>query len=149
MRPAEDKEINKLLYRYKALRPISQSEVEPTAAYLRSMALYKLKLSTGVVAGRIPLDGSRQPADTYNDTFAATSDTFNRLFLLSVSLKDAAHRDCLRRLVIGGGDIPAAFINNVKLTREHTGGRQIITRLPRDLLNKTLAGTLCAVDNPL
>lgn len=136
---AIQKEVDKILVTYKSMRPITHNDIQADAVYLRSMVLLKMK-SDGTVTARIPIDGSHQPTDSYGDTFAATTDITDRLFLLSVVLKDAADRNCLNQLEFLSGDIPAAFINGNKLSQGVTGDRQFITRFPLDFPITSLAG---------
>ncbi len=79
---------------------------------------------------RVAADGSRQPPHTYGPTHAATSDQHQRSFVIAVTLADCASRDCLDRLKVTGFDLTSAFINGNKLPREHSGGVQLITRVP-------------------
>jgi hypothetical protein len=146
-RAAEDKEIKKILQTYGSLTPIDESNIEPGAVFLRSMSMFKRK-SDDSISCRIPLDGKHQPTDTYGDTSAATPDTSDYLFLLSLAFKDASDRNQLDGLEIFSGDIPAAFINGIKLPRSDTGGHQMLTRLPKDLLNTDLANKLCEITGP-
>jgi len=125
--------------KYKSLRLITADQIEHNAIKLHSQMLYKMKLN-GTVSGRLPADGSRQPPDSYSDTYAATSDQTNRNLLISTMLKDCANRATINQLVIGDFDIPAAFINGLPLTRDKTGGRQVVMRLPHDLPDAALAG---------
>ena len=136
------KELGKHFHTYESLKLIPRSNVEPTAIFLRSQMLIKKK-SNGLVTARLAIDGSRQPRASYNDTYAGTSDTTNRAFILSVYLADASHRNCLDSLLLGDFDFPGAFLHN-KLTREMTNGHQLIATLPSDL-PKHLAGKLAEI----
>lgn len=136
------KELEKHFSTYKSLTLLPRSQVEATAIFLRSQILIKRK-SNGLVTARLAIDGSRQPRESYNDTYAGTSDTTNRAFLLSAYLADAAHRNCLPQLLIGDFDFPGAFLHN-KLTREMTNGHQLIAKLPSDLPSP-LAGQLAQI----
>ena len=136
------KELEKHFTTYKSLTLIPRSQVEPTAIFLRSQIFIKKK-SNGLVTARLAIDGSRQPRASYNDTYAGTSDTTNRAFLLSAYLADASHRNCLDRLLIGDFDFPGAFLHN-KLTRSMTNGIQLIATLPSDLPSP-LAGKLAEI----
>ncbi len=144
---AEAKELHKALINPGSMRIISREDIEPGAVFVRSMALFKKKTS-GAISCRIPVDGSSQPADSYGDTHATTSDVTDRIFALNVALKDAYDRGRLDSFVTGCGDIPAAFINNKVLTREHTGGHQFITRLPKDLLHAEYANQYAHIIKP-
>ena len=141
---AEKKELYKALVDPGSMKIISRDQIEPDAVFVRSMALYKKKTS-GVISCRIPVDGSSQPEDSYG---ATTSDVTDRIFALNIALKDAYDRGCLDTFVTGCGDIPAAFINNKILTREHTGGHQFITRLPKDLLHEEYANKYVHIIKP-
>ena len=88
--------------------------------------------SDGRTTGRLAIDGSQQPKHTYTETFAGTSCTTNRAFILSSVLADAAHTCRLDELDIGDFDIPGAFLQSA-LPRSATGGHQFVTRLPRDI----------------
>ena len=46
------------------------------------------------------------------------------------------------------GDVPAGFINGIKRDLEAEGYRQLITKLPKTLLNQHLAGQLCEIIGP-
>ena len=140
---AEATQLTKIMDTYKSFRPITRDQLEPNALFLRSMSLFKQK-SNGEINCRIPVDGSHQPSHTYNSTFAATSDTTKRQFILSCMLKQAY--DTHTQFHTFSGDIPAAFINDNPLTRADTGGVQFFTRLPKDLINTKLADTLQAID---
>ena len=141
-REAEAIQLTKIIDKYKSFRPITTSQIEPNSLYLRSMSLFKQK-SSGDINCRIPVDGSRQPATTYTTTFATTSDITNRQFILSCILKHAY--DTQTEFHTFSGDIPAAFINDNPLTRADTGGVQFFTRLPKDLINTTLANKLMEI----
>lgn len=132
-------ETNKILVTYRSMRPIQQSQMAKDGVYLRSMLLIKQK-SNGTISARMPIDGSHQPTDSYGDTFAETTDITDRLFLLSIVLKDAADRKCLDELDIFTGDIPAAFINGNTLDQGKTGDRKFYTKFPMDHPDPTLAG---------
>jgi len=136
---AEAIQLTKIMDTYKSFRPITRTQLEPNALFLRSMSLFKQK-SNGEINCRIPVDGSHQPSNTYNSTFAATSDTTKRQFILSCMLKQAY--DTQTQFHTFSGDIPAAFINDNPLTCSDTGGVQFFTRLPKDLINTKLADTL-------
>ena len=125
------KELTKLYETFKALKSISYSDLEPDAVFLRSQMLIKDKMD-GRTTGRLAIDGKHQPSDTYSETFAGTSCTTNRLFILSAVLADCAHKSILADLEIGDFDIPGAFLQN-SLPRSATGGRQLYTRLPADI----------------
>lgn len=142
---AEAKELTKIFTTYRSLRLIEPGELERGAIFLRSMSLHKLKLSNGVVSCRFVLDGGSQPSSSYGDTFSSTSDQSNRFFVLSAALADAAARSVLDDLVIADCDVPGAFLHN-DLPRSATGGRQLVTHLPKHLLDQRYAGRLCVVD---
>ena len=125
------KEFTKIFDTYQSLKPIAWSDIEPDAVFLRSQMLMKKKLDDRVT-GRLAIDGSRQPSDTYQETFAGTSCTTNRAFILSCVLADSAHHHKLHKLQIGDFDIPGAFLQN-RLPRSATGGRQFYTKLPHDI----------------
>ena len=141
---AEATQLNKIINTYGSFRPITPSQIEPNHIFLRSMSLFKEKVGTGEINCRIPVDGSRQPAHTYGELSAATSDSTTRQFILSCCLKHQS--DTGRTFKTASGDIPAAFINNNPLPRSSTGGTQFITRLPKDLLHREMANQLCTID---
>ena len=141
---AEDKEIHKIFVKYDSLRIIDASEVEPGAIFCRSMSLHKLKSSSDTVSARFVIDGGSQPPDSYGTTYSTTADQANRSFVLSSSITDAANRGVIEELIIADCDVPGAFLHN-RLTRDMTGGHQIVTRLPHDLIDKRYAGKLCEV----
>jgi hypothetical protein len=116
---------------------ISPDQIRLKHAYLRSQVLVKQKLD-GTISCRLSIDGSRQPADSYNDTHAGTSDTERLLCLTSACIADSTHRGV--PLEILSFDIPAAFIQP-PLTPEHTNVYQFITRLP-SYMPGSLAGQL-------
>ena len=130
------KELTKIFQTYQAMKPIALSDLEPDAVFLRSQILMKLKLN-GQITARLAIDGSKQPVDTYKETFAGTSCTTNRCFIISSSLADASHRRILHKLRIGDFDIPGAFLQN-KLPRSATGFKQLWTLLPRDIPKESL-----------
>ena len=136
------KELGKHFDTYKSLKLIPRSCIEEKAVFLRSQIFLKKK-SNGLITARLAIDGSRQPRSTYNDTYAGTSDTTNRAFILQAYLADAAHRGCLDRLHIGDFNFPGAFLHN-PLTRKMTNGHQLIATLPSDLPSP-LAGQLAEI----
>jgi hypothetical protein len=136
------KELGKHFDTYQSLTLIPHSSVETKAIFLRSQMLIKKK-SNGLITARLAIDGSRQPPESYNNTYAGTSDTTNRAFILSAYLADASHRSCLDRLLLGDFDFPGAFLHN-KLTRDMTNGHQLIAILPPDLPSP-LAGKLAEI----
>ena len=115
------KELGKHFVTYKSLKLIPRSAIEKKAVFLRSQIFLKKK-SNGLITARLAIDGSKQPRSTYNDTYAGTSDTTNRAFILQAYLADAAHRNCLDNLLIGDFDFPGAFLHN-PLTRAMTNGQ--------------------------
>jgi hypothetical protein len=125
------KEIKKNFITYKSLALTSTPKLEPDALFVPSQMLVKRK-SNGSISARLPLGGDRQTPDTYGDTYAGTSNTTNRIFLLTVARKDAADRGVLNDLIVADTDLPGAFLHN-DLPRSQTGGRQLYTRLPKDL----------------
>ena len=145
----EDKELKKLLTTYNSYKIITPQQIQPNAAFIPSLALYKKKRD-GTISCRIPSNGSKQPSDTYGPTHAITTDTTDSLFLLSLSLKHAYDTDTLNDLFkySATGDVPAGFINGIKRDLEAEGYRQLITKLPKTLLNQHLAGQLCEIIGP-
>ena len=140
---AEQKELTKIFVTYRSLRLIDESSVEEDAIHLQSLAFHKKKRD-GSISARFALNGKDQPDDSYDETFSSTSDQADRSFILSAALADAADRDVLQDLQLGDCDIPGAFLHNA-LPRSATGGRQLVTRLPFNLINKQYAGKLCEV----
>ena len=139
---AISKELAKHFETYNSLTPISKSNIEPKSVILRSQMFIKKK-SNGILSTRLAIDGSTQPQATYNDTYAGTSDTTNRAFILSAYIADAAHRGCLPDLQFGDFDFPGAFLHN-KLTRQMTNGYQLLAALPKDIPGP-LAGQLAEI----
>ena len=101
------------------------------------------KKSNGLVTARLAIDGSHQPRESYNETYAGTSDTTNRAFILAAYLADATSRQRTDQLLIGDFDFPGAFLHN-KLTREMTNGHQLIVKLPHDIPGP-LAGQIAEI----
>ena len=136
---AINKETHKQLTKYASLKLLPpRQHLEARRAFLRSSMFIKKK-SSGLVTARLAIDGSRQPPDSYTETFAGTSDVTNRSFIIALTLADASHRHQLPNLVIGSYDITAAFLQS-SLPRSHTGGYQLLTILPKDLPDPALAG---------
>ena len=128
---AIDKELTKLITTYDTLKPINRSSLEPAAVFLRSKILMKEKLD-GRITARLAIDGSQQPPSSYADTHAGTSKTTHRTFLLACYQANCAKRGILHKLRRIKFDVPAAFLTN-RLTRQDTGGHQIVTRMPDDI----------------
>lgn len=136
------KELAKHFTTYKSLKLISRSDIVSKAVFLRRQIFIKKK-STGIITAGLAIDGSKQPRESYDETYAGTSDTTNRAFILQVYLADAAHRQCLQDLTIGDFNFPGAFLHN-KLTRAMSNGHQLIATLPSDL-PLPLAGRLAEI----
>ena len=98
------KELLKIYTTYAAMKLIAWSDIEPDAVFLRSQMLMKEK-ADGRVTGRLAIEGSRQPIDTYSATFAGISCTTNRAFILSCVFADGAYRKLLPKLKIGDFNI--------------------------------------------
>ena len=109
-----EKELKKHFTTYESLKVITSADVEPKAIFLRSQMFIKKK-SNGIVTARLAIDGSHQPQESYNETYAGTSDTTNRALILATYLADATSRNCLPQLLLGDFDFPGAFLHN-KLT---------------------------------
>lgn len=131
LRAALTKEITKHYRTYCSLRSIKPEHVDANAVFLDPQLLVKQKLN-GDLSARLPLNGKRQPADTFGETYAGTSTAENRSFILSMGLAYAAANNKLSKSYMGKFDVPAAFLQEI-LHRSLTGGRQIITRMPHDL----------------
>jgi hypothetical protein len=127
---AIDKEMHKVFIKYKSLKIINPSEVEKNAVHVRAQVIIREKTNKDVTA-RMALDGGSQPPGTYGLTHAGTSDATHRMFVLATAMADAATRGV--QLITFSYDIPAAFLNKNPLTREHTGGRQLVTHMPEGL----------------
>jgi hypothetical protein len=67
------REIMKDQVTFKSLTPITRDQVQVKSQYLRSNMFIKEKRD-GTVSARLPIDGSSQTSDTYNSTYAGTSD---------------------------------------------------------------------------
>ena len=139
---AIDKETNKVFHKYKSLRLIPLTSIEPNALHVRSKMFVREKTDHSVTS-RIVLDGGQQPPDTYAQTHAGTSDAKHQLVALAIGIADATHRGVIINSF--DFDIEAAFINGNKLPRELTGGRQIITTLPKEL-DPPYGGSTAEVD---
>jgi hypothetical protein len=98
----------------------------------------------GTVSARLPIDGSSQTPDTYNSTYAGTSDAEKLRCLLSATVADAAHRYI--PLQTGSFDVPAAFLQ-FGLPRSATNGFQLYTTLPKSLPSP-LSGQLNEITHP-
>jgi hypothetical protein len=143
VRAAVNTELIKIFDTHSAMRLMAHGDIEANALFLRSQMLIKMK-SSGLLTARLPLDGSKQTADTYSDTYAGTSDSVNRIFLLSTAITSARIKGELDVLIVADFDVPAAFLNE-GLPRSQTGGRQLYTRLPNDLPDERYAGKLAEV----
>jgi hypothetical protein len=131
------REMDKVQTTFQSLRPIKMHKLQSKRKFLRCNMLVKKK-TNGTVTSRLAIDGSQQPADSYNNTHAGTSDIEKLLCLTSAVIADASYRKV--PLTIGGLDVPAAFIQ-IPLTRADTNGYQFYTRLPSNLPGP-LAGQL-------
>ena len=127
---ALNKELDKVFVKYKSLRLITPQEIEHNAVHIRTQVIIKEKTNKDITA-RMALDGGAQPPETYGDTYAGTSDASHRMFVLATAIADAAHRGI--PLYTFSYDIPGAFLNGNTLTREHTGGRQLVAHMPSSL----------------
>ena len=134
------KEITKCFTTYKSLRLINFKDLEKGAIFVRSQCIIRDKLNNELTA-RIPV--GPQPEGTYNETFAGTTDANHRQFALASAQASAAHRG--KTLNTGSCDIPAAFLNGNKLSRNDTNGKQLYTRLPNEL-PEPYGGALAAID---
>ena len=126
-------EFHKVFEKYKCFRLLTKKHQERNAVFVRLLFAIKNKpLPTDLsnVRVRIAGDGSQQPAHTYGDTFAGTSDPTQRSFITAITLADCATRKCFDRLQVVGFDFPSAFINGNTLSRESTGGIQLFTKIP-------------------
>jgi hypothetical protein len=117
-------ELNKQFTDYKSLAPITKDNIEKNAVVVRALMFIKQKRDNTIKA-RLCMNAKQQPSNTYNKTYAGTSDTTIRLFILSVYLADAATRGISGKVQIVDFDIPGAFLHN-KLTRKDTNGIQLI-----------------------
>ena len=126
---ALSKELTKQYITYASLRHIDVRDMEPDAVVLRNLLLFKEKLD-GRFTCRMPVNGASQPADTYGSTYAGTSTSTNRLFLLALKVADTAISG--KKLIHATFDVPGAFLQE-RLPRTATGGRQLVTRMSKDL----------------
>lgn len=133
--------MHKIFNQFATLRIIPPSKVEPNAVFIRNKLIIREKTNKDVTA-RLALDGGQQPAHTYGDTHAGTSDATHRSFVLATSIADSTVRS--KPLITFDFDIPGAFLNNNPLTREHTGQTQLCTRMTKDL-PPPYGGALCEV----
>ena len=128
VKAANARELKKVTVSFKSLRKIDKNEVQKKHAFIRTNVLVKEK-SNGEISSRLAADGSTQPEDSYNSTYAGTSDLDKLLCLLSAVLADSAHRGVVAKF--GNFDIPGAFLTQV-LTQFDTNGFQFLTKLPKD-----------------
>jgi hypothetical protein len=137
------REIKKAQVTFKSLTPITRDQIQLKSQYLRSNMFIKEKRD-GTVSARLPIDVSSQTPDTYNSTYAGTSDAEKLLCLISAIVADAAHRHI--PLQTGSFDIPAAFLQ-FGLPRSATNGFQLYTTLPKSLPSP-LSGKLNEITGP-
>jgi hypothetical protein len=128
---AINNELQKQFSDYKSLAPITKENIEKNSKIIRALMFIKQKRDNTVKA-RLCMNANGQPSNTYNQTYAGTSDTTIRLFILSVYLADAATRGINDQVEMVDFDIPGAFLHN-KLTKEHTNGVQLLAKLPKGL----------------
>ena len=134
-------EMQKVLEKYKTMRPISVQDIEPSA--MRFNALMFSTRKDNALKSRLCVAGikSRIPLDAQGDTFAGAVDPVHLATVNAAFSADSVARGV--PLIRFSADLPSAFLQ-CRLTRADTGGRQVVVRLPSDLMHP-LAGTWCEV----
>lgn len=126
---------------YKTFKTIKYADIETDAIKVFSQMLYKPKPADADPdewKARLAACGNRIPTDLRGDTYAGTADSRNTALITAAFGADAVKNGTLGTLRIGNFDLPSAFVQN-KLTREHTGGKQVVMKL-QDNLPHHLAG---------
>jgi hypothetical protein len=141
-RAAIDVEMDKQTVKYKSLRRIAYNDIKPDAVKINGKLFLKPKFHSGSpvpykLSARLAANGSRQPADSYGITFAATTDDGCKLAMLAAYHAAAVQNKKVDSLVVSDFDINGAFLHE-PLTPENSP-RQIVMILP-DAIPHPLAG---------
>jgi hypothetical protein len=135
-------EMFKLEDTYDTFRVIRECDIESDAIRVNSQMLYKPKPTDAdpdAWKARLAACGNRISDDVKGDTYAGTADTRNTALITAAFGADAVKNGTLGTLRISNFDLPSAFINKNRLTREHTGGKQVVMKI-QDTLPHPLAG---------
>jgi hypothetical protein len=146
-----DKEMFKLLDTFDTMRYIKLWDIEHDAIRLNSQMLYKPKPTEEDPEewkARFAACGNRIPDELKGDTYAGTADTRNTALITAAFGADAVKNGTLATLRIGNFDLPSAFVNGNRLTRAHTGGKQVVIKIQPGLPHP-LAGEWVEVLGPL
>ena len=126
------KEMHKTTTKYDTIRPITASNpIEHDAIRITSLLFIKFKRD-GRITARLAGCGNQQPANSFGDISASTSDHITWKCTLAAYYADVQSTNSIDRLIHKDFDVPGAFLNE-RLPRSATGGKQIIMRLPHNL----------------
>jgi len=129
---AIEREMHKTTVQYDTIRPITANNpIEHDAIRITSLMFIKFKRD-GRITARLAGCGNQQPAHSYGDISASTSDHTTWKCTLAAYYADAQLTNSVDRLIHKDFDVPGAFLNE-RLPRSATGGKQIIMRLPKNL----------------
>ena len=132
LQTAIDHEMHKTGNKYNTFRPITASNpIERDAIRITSLMFIKFKRD-GRITARLAGCGNQQPANSYGDISASTSDHITWKCTLAAYYAEAQYTNSVDRLIHKDFDVPGAFLNE-RLPRSATGGKQIIMRLPKNL----------------
>jgi hypothetical protein len=125
-------EMHKTTVKYDTIRAITAGNpIERDAIRITSLLFIKFKRD-GRITARLAGCGNQQPAHSYDDISASTSDHTTWKCTLAAYYADAQHTNSVDRLVHTDFDVPGAFLNE-RLPRSATGGKQVVMRLPTNL----------------
>ena len=130
-------EIQSVTEIFDVLRPIAYKDIEPSAEKLSSNMRGKQKRD-GRTTARLTGNGSRQSSESFDSTYAGTSDLASLACLISAFFAQAVADDTLDQLVHADFDLPKAFLQ-CRLPRSATNGKQIVIKM-QDNLPHPLAG---------
>jgi len=131
-------EVDKLFNKFDTLRELTDDNpMEHDAHKIFSTAFVKFK-TDGRITARLAGCGNGQTSDSYDETYASTSD-YNSWVLIFASYYAAAIKNnTLQALEHCDFDVTSAFLNN-RLPRHLTGDKQLVLKLPSCLPHR-LAG---------